>query len=80
MRRFYFVGGPTASHSEEFFRRLAELGGPPPGWRLYPHAVPDGKALHIVDAESPEQITDHLRHFDGIYERGEIVEVVEAPR
>ncbi len=77
MKKFYFVGGPKAGHSEEFFRRLVSIWGTPPGWRIYPHAVNDGKALHIVDAESPDEILDHLELFSGIYESSEIVEVVE---
>jgi hypothetical protein len=77
MKKFYFVGGPKTGQSEEFFRRLSEIGGPPPGWRIYPHAVNDGKALHIVEAQSPDEILVHLHHFDGIYEQSEIVEIVE---
>jgi hypothetical protein len=49
----------------------------PSGWRVYPHAGEDGKALHICDVESPDEILAHLQHFQGIYERGELVEVVE---
>jgi hypothetical protein len=56
MRTFYFVGGPTPGHGEAFFRRLEAAGGPPPGWRIYPHARGDGKALHIVRAESDDSI------------------------
>jgi hypothetical protein len=45
MKKFYFVGGPKTGQSEEFFRRLNQIGGTPFGWRIYPHAVNDGKAL-----------------------------------
>ncbi len=78
MRTFYFVGGPTAGHAEEFFRRLDELGGPPPGWQLYPHADGDGRALHIVRAANEEAITAHLAHFSDIYEATPPTEVIEA--
>jgi len=45
--------------------------------RIYPHAVNDGQALHIVDVGSRQEILDHLRHFDDIYEHTEIVEILE---
>ncbi len=77
MKKFYFVGGPKAGKSEEFFRRLAEIGGTPRTWRIYPHAAHDGKALHIADVESQDEILDHLHHFDDVYEWGEIVQVIE---
>ena len=77
MKKFYFVGGPKAGQAEEFFRRLNQIGGTPFGWRLYPHAVNDGKALHLVDAESQDEIFTHLQHFHDIYERSEIVEIIE---
>jgi hypothetical protein len=56
MRVFYFVGGPTAGNAPEFFRRLEEAGGPPPGWRVYRHASGDGRALHLVEPaiDSPQ--------------------------
>lgn len=74
MRTFYFVGGPRDGHEEEFFRRLKEIGGAPSGWQVYPHLA-DSRALHIVIAASEAAIFDHLAHFDGIYQRGEIIEV-----
>jgi hypothetical protein len=77
MKKFYFVGGPKPGQTEEFFRRLNQIGGSPSGWRLYPHADHSGKALHLVDAESEESIIDHLQHFQDIYERSEIVEISE---
>jgi hypothetical protein len=77
MKKFYFVGGPKAGQAEEFFRRLNQIGGIPSGWCLYPHADSSGKALHLLDAESEEGIIDHLRHFQDIYERSEIVEIIE---
>ena len=76
MKKFYFVGGPNIGQSEEFFRRLEQIGGTPPGWRIYPHAVSDGKALHIVEAEFQEEILNHLQHFHDIYEWSEIVELI----
>ena len=79
MNMFYFVGGPKAGHEAEFFRRLQQVGGTPAGWRLYPHTSQDGKALHIVRADSLQQILEHLRHFSDIYERGEIVRISERP-
>lgn len=66
--------------AEEFFRRLGALGGPPPGWRIYPHAGSDGKALHIIEAESREEIIEHLNNFAGIYDRGEIIEIIDRGR
>ena len=78
MRHFYFVGGPVEGQEEVFLKRLAELGGPPSGWHVYPHASRDGRALHVVEAEDRERVLAHLAHFDPIYERGPIVEV--APR
>ena len=77
MKKFYFVGGPKVGKSEEFFRRLREIGGTPPSWRVYPHVGNGGKALHIADVESQEEILNHLHHFDGIYEWSEIVEISE---
>lgn len=76
MKKFYFVGGPKAGKTEEFFRRLETIGGTPATWRVYPHASKDGKALHIVEVESQDEILNHLHHFDGIYEWSEIVEIV----
>lgn len=79
MRKYYFVGGPKPGQSEEFFRRLVGIWGTPPGWHIYPHSVNDGKALHIVDAKSRDDILDHLKLFGGIYECSEIVEIDEKP-
>lgn len=76
VRLFYFVGGPIEGKQDAFFRHLAEVGGPPPGWRLYPHVGGDGRALHLVEATSEGEIDAHLAQFGSIYERGPIVEVV----
>jgi hypothetical protein len=64
---------------DEFRRRLDAAGGPPPGWLVLPHASGDGRALHIVSADSLEAVLRHLAHFDGIYARGDIVEVRAPP-
>jgi hypothetical protein len=77
MKKFYFVGGPKTGQADEFFRRLNQIGGTPSGWCLYPHAGNSGKALHLVDAASQDDIVHHLEHFQDIYERGEIVEIIE---
>jgi hypothetical protein len=79
MRTFYCVGGPLAGRAPEFFRRLADVGGSPPGWQIYPHLGDTRRALHVVTAESEQSILDHLAHFRGIYEYSEIVEV-RSPR
>lgn len=76
MKKFYFVGGPKEGYSEEFFRRLGEIGGPPTGWNVYPHSRQDGKALHIVEVETINDILEHLQYFDGIYDRGDIIEII----
>lgn len=76
MKKFYFVGGPKEGLTEKFFRRLGDIGGPPSGWHIYPHANNDGKALHIVEAETISKILEHLQHFEGIYDRGEIIEII----
>ncbi len=78
MRLFYFVGGPVSGREDEFFERLAEVGGSPPGWRLYPHVAQDGRALHVAEANDEDEIVAHLAQFGPIYERGPIVEI--APR
>lgn len=75
MKTFYFIGGPKPGRAEEFFQRLAQVGGSPANWQIYPHAANDGKALHVVNAESLQNILDHLQHFQGIYEHSEIIEV-----
>jgi hypothetical protein len=79
MKTFYFVGGPKPGGAVAFFERLAHSGGPPSGWQILPHASRDGKALHIVKAESIHSIVDHLKTFDDIYERSEILEVLSTP-
>ena len=78
MKTFYFVGGPKPGWAEEFFRRLARIGGTPGNWLIYPHVTGDGKALHVASVESLENILDHLQHFQDIYEHSDIVEV-DAP-
>jgi hypothetical protein len=78
MPTFYFVGGPLPGHSDEFFRRLAQAGGPPPTWQIYPHMSGDGKALHVVRTEAQDAITAHLAQFTDIYEASAPTEVVEA--
>ena len=80
MKTFYFVGGPTPGQETTFFQRLAEVGGAPADWRIYPHASGDGRALHLVEAGSEEPILTHLAQFEPIYERGPIVEVVPRPK
>lgn len=75
MRTYYFVGGPREGREAAFFGRLQELGGAPPDWRIYPHASGDGRALHLVEAESEAPILAHLAQFGELYEYGPIVEV-----
>jgi hypothetical protein len=77
MPMFYFVGGPTPGHADEFFHRLAEAGGPPRGWQIYPFASADDKALHIVRVESADAIAAHLAQFGDIYESTPPVELVD---
>jgi hypothetical protein len=79
MRTFYFVGGPVVGHGEAFRRRLAEIGGSPPGWQIYPHSSGDGQALHVVATDAEESIAAHLANFDPIYTHGRIVEIVSPP-
>ena len=76
MRLYYFVGGPTQGHEAEFGRKLAAIGGPPPGWQIYPLADGSAQALHLVAADGEQAIDQHLAHFAPAYERGSIVEVV----
>jgi hypothetical protein len=76
MKTYYFVGGPIEGQADAFRRRLAEVGGAPPGWQIYPHASGDGQALHVVASDTEASILAHLAQFDPIYERGPIVEVV----
>jgi hypothetical protein len=78
MRTYYFVGGPIKGQTEAFLARLAEVGGAPPGWQIYPHASGDGQALHVATADSEEPILAHLAQFDPIYACGPIVEVVRS--
>jgi hypothetical protein len=80
MRLFSFVGGPTAGHEEAFGRRLAELGGPPPGWQVYPFADGSGQALHLVTADAESAIDAHLANFAPHYERDPVVELVADQR
>lgn len=80
MRLFYFVGGPTAGNEEAFGRRLAELGGPPPGWQVYPFADGSGQALHLVTADAESAIEAHLANFAPRYERGPVIELVAGRR
>ena len=77
MKTFYFLGGPKPGMQEKFFQRLGEIGGAPQGWVIYPH-VADDKALHIANVEALQDVLDHLAHFKGFYEYGEIVEVHPA--
>ncbi len=79
MRTYYFVGGPTAGHMDEFRRRLAAVAGPPPGWLVLPHASGDGRALHVVEAESREAVLEHLAVFEGVYAHDDLVEVRPRP-
>ena len=79
MRTFYFVGGPLPGHADEFFRRLAQAGGTPPTWQIYPHASGDGKALHVVRAEADDVIATHLAQFADIYAASAPTEVIESP-
>ena len=80
MKTFYFVGGPVGGQRKRFRPRLAEIGGSPPGWQIYPHANGDGQALHVVTTDAEESIEAHLANFGPIYARGPIVEVVPRPR
>jgi hypothetical protein len=75
---FYFVGGPTPGHAEEFFEGLAAAGGTPVGWQIAPHASGDGKALHIVRVDSADAIAAHLAQFADIYEATPPVELVDT--
>jgi hypothetical protein len=78
-KTYYFVGGPLPGRMDEFRRRLDAAGGPPPGWRIYPHASGDGRALHVVEAESRDAILRHLARFDGIYAYDDIIAVRTLP-
>jgi hypothetical protein len=76
---YYFVGGPVAGQQEAFFQRLAQIGGSPDGWAVYPHASGDGQALHVVEADGEAKILAHLAQFRLAYERGPIVQVMPRP-
>lgn len=78
MRTFYFIGGPKRDKILEFFNRLESVGGKPPTWKVYPHSANDGRALHIIKANSKQEILDHLNNFSDIYEHDEIIEVTET--
>jgi len=80
VRLFYFVGGPTAGNEEAFGRRLAELGGPPRGWQVYPFADGSAQALHLVSADAEGAIDAHLANFAPHYERGPVIEIVAGRR
>ena len=79
MNTYYFVGGPLPGTMDEFRRRLDTAGGPPQGWLVLPHAGGDGRALHVVLADSREAILRHLSTFEGIYAHDAIVEVRALP-
>lgn len=76
MSLFYVVGGPRPGERDAFFSRLAEIGGTPPGWMLYPHADESGQALHIVEAPSAYAVHAHLDALGASYEHGPVVEIV----
>jgi hypothetical protein len=76
---FDFVGGPTEGNGDEFFRRLAQSGGSPPGWKIHPHASGDGKALHLAAADTVDEVLAHLQQFGDIYENTPVIEIVERP-
>ncbi len=75
MNTYYFVGGPLPGRMDEFRRRLGAAGGAPPGWLVLPHASGDGRALHVVRADSREAILRHLALFEGIYAHDGIVDL-----
>ncbi len=75
MKTYYFVGGPLPGCMDDFRERLGSAGGPPPGWLVLPHASGDGRALHVVQAESREAVLLHLALFDRIYTHDDIIEV-----
>jgi hypothetical protein len=77
MKHYYFIGGPRIGSEDAFVELLEAIGGPPPGWLIYPHANRDGRALHVIETDAPNAIVDHLERFGPIYERGPIVEVVK---
>ncbi len=79
MSTYYFVGGPLPGMLDEFLLRLEAAGGPPPGWLVLPHANGDGRALHVVVAESRDEVLGHLARFEGIYAHDDLVEVLASP-
>jgi hypothetical protein len=79
MNTYYFVGGPLPGTMEEFRRRLEAAGGSPPGWLVLPHVSGDGRALHVVHADSREVVLRHLARFEGIYAHDDLVEVRPPP-
>jgi hypothetical protein len=80
LKLFYFVGGPPPDQQRAFLARLAELGGPPPGWRIYPHASGNGQALHLVETDDVASIPAHLTAFGPAYGHEPIVEVIDPGR
>lgn len=79
MKTYYFIGRPQPGKRAQFFEKLTEIGGTPPGWKIYPHVSGDGLALHLIEAESPEEIHAHLDHFAGMYTHAEFIEI-DSPR
>jgi hypothetical protein len=79
MRTYYFVGGPLPGKMGEFLGRLDAAGGTPPGWLVLPHASGDGRALHVVQADSRQAVLAHVACFEGIYAHDDIVEVRTPP-
>lgn len=65
MNTYYFVGGPLPGRMDEFRRRLDTAGGPPPGWLVLPHANGNGRALHVVHADSRERSSATSRSLTG---------------
>jgi hypothetical protein len=70
------VGDRRGAREAEFGRRLAEIGGAPPGWQIYPLADGSGQALHLVAADDERAIDEHLAHFAPGYARGSIAELI----
>jgi hypothetical protein len=77
MRLFYFIGGPKPGQAVQYLRRLEEIGGNPPDWRVYPLVTSDGKALHLVRVDSPETIQVHLQSLAPYCEYSEINEIFD---
>jgi hypothetical protein len=75
MGLFSFIGGRSKDNTARFYRRLPEVGGPPPGWRLCPYVDQGGRPRHLIDASSEAEIEAPSRaRFGPIYGRGPIVE------